>query len=343
MPVLDIPHRVVKFATALPTFPARAAVHAQLAPKELFGDESLSGRLVVNAGGQQVQLRADMWHGGILRDGGGRLPNAHVSAMFFNLALRVEGSIAIVEGELDSEGSLRRCIEMVATELPALLSNALHAPVLVADVFGTVGERSFEVEVRGEFQNVMYSAGSSTMATSIEEEMVRISKVPAEGAARLFAAYRYVNHARWLAYRGAHPAQFAGEQLLNLNKAVEVLLPHGGSIEKLRTSLRSLGVREEVVELIAALAYVRNQVDVGHAAVEVLDVKEHCNLHTFVLYAMEIVGWLVGHVSQLAGEGRLKLSPLAANAKKPRDETLSRVGELLGKVNPVRPETFLRK
>jgi hypothetical protein len=34
----------VKFAGALPSFPATAAVHAQLAPKELFGDGPRFGR-----------------------------------------------------------------------------------------------------------------------------------------------------------------------------------------------------------------------------------------------------------------------------------------------------------
>jgi hypothetical protein len=340
VPVLDIPHRLVKFKGTLPTFPSLVAVQAQLAPKELFGEETLSGRLVVVPPGHQVQLRADTWNGGIRHDAGGRLPIADATARFFDLGLRVQGSIAIVEGTIHDEDSFRRCIALVTTDLPAVLANALAAPVRVVEVFGNVGEQFFEVEVRGTFQDVVKTAPS--YSASIGEEVVRLARVPPAASGRVLAAYRYVNQARWLAYQGAHPAQFAGEQLLNLNKAVEVLVPHGGRVDTLREQLRILSLREEIVELLAALAHVRNQVDVGHAAVEVLDTEEHSAMHTFVLYATEIVSWLVGHVAQLAAERRFELPSLTSEPKRKRDETLSRLGELLGKINPVRPETFLR-
>lgn len=341
VPIFDIPHRLVKFVGAVPSFPAKTSVHAQLAPKELFGEEPLSGRLVVVPTGYQVQLKADMWNGGIVRPAGGRFARVEATGTFFDLALRVEGSIAVVEGEIASEGAFRRCIEMVAKDVPGFLARALHSPVRVTEVFGNVAEQFFEVEVRGEFENVVHAAGPETFATSIREEMDVFAKVPADGAERLFAACRYVNHARWLAYQGAYPAHFAAEQLLNLNKAIEVLLPHGDSIDKLREQLRELGLREEVVELVASLQHVRNKADVGHCAIELLDIQEHTSFHTFVLYANELVSWLVEHVATLAGEGRFNFRPLSS-AKKKRDGTLAKVGELLPKVNPVRPETFLK-
>lgn len=341
MPIFDIPHRLVKFAGATPSFPAKTSVHAQLAPKELFGEEALSGRLIVVPTGYQVQLKADMWNGGIVRPAGGRFAKVEANGAFFDLTLRVEGSMAVVEGQIESEVAFRRCIEMVAKDLPGFLARALHSPVRVTEVFGNVEDKFFEVEVRGEFENVVRSGGPETFAASIREEMDLFAKVPADGAARLFAACRYVNHARWLAYQGAYPAHFAAEQLLNLNKAIEVLLPHG-TIDELRATLKQLGLREDAIELLAALNHVRNQADVGHGAIELLDAKEHTTFHTFVLYANELVSWLVQHVATLAADGRFDLRPLAATAKKKRDGTFTRVGELLPKVNPVRPETFLK-
>ncbi len=342
MPILDIPHRLVKFGGGLPSFPAVVVVHAQLAPKELFGEEPLSGRLVVVPPGHQVQLKPDMWHGGVRHAPGGRFKKAPATAALFELALRVEGSVATVEGEIAADSAFRRCIEMVAKDLPALLAGALHGPVRVEEVFGNVGDKFFEVEVRGTFQNVVWSGGPETLARSISEEMDRFSKVSPAVVERVFAASRYVNHARWLAYQGAHPAQFAGEQLLNLNKAIEVLLPHG-SIDELRETLEKLGLQDELIELFAALAHVRNQVDVGHGAIELLEEKEHASLHTFVLYTNELVTWLVTHVATLAADGRFELRPLTVETKRKRDGTLARVGQLLNKVNPLRPETFLRK
>jgi hypothetical protein len=230
------------------------------------------------------------------------------------------------------------CPQAHQTACAVTLSEALHGPVAIAEVFGNIGEQFFEVHVRGEFEGVVRTVNSSA---AVEQTFAALAKVPADGAWRVFASLRYMNHARWLAYAAAYPGQFAGEQLLNLNKVLEILLPHS-DVDGLREQLRELSLTEEIVQLLAGLAHVRNQVDVGHAAVEVLATREHCDLHRFLVYIMEIVAWLIQHIIERSGDGTFELRPLSVGKSK-REKTLVRMGELLDSVDPLRPTTFLRR
>lgn len=340
MPVLDIPHRVVHFKDgSIPPFPARVRVEAQLAPKEQFGEATLSGRLSVTPHGHKVELHADMWHGGIRRRPGGKLPKPSVRTNLFDLELSIEGSIASVEGEVRAAIGLEHCISMVATDLPAFLSSALSGPVAVSEVWGTVGDRFFEVSVKGTFEDVVRTIDAPK---SVAETARVLSGLPESAAPRMFAAWRYVNHARWLAYQALFPGQFAGEQLLNLSKAVELLVPHQGSVDRLREALERLGLNSDVIELFAALKHVRNQVDVGHATVEVLNAKEHRDVHRFLLYMNELVAWLTLHVAVAVADGRCDM-PLGKGSGGKPNKTLARIEPLLDRVNPLQPDTFLTR
>ena len=320
----------------MPSFPAPCSVQALLRPKEIFGEAQLTGKLVVSPGGHKVEMEPDMWHGGIVKKPGGRFSRLLATGSFFDVPFRLEGNVAIVEGTIDSEASLKRCIHLVGNDLPAFLSAALHGPVSVTDVFGTIGDVPYEVEVKGTFESVLKTIDAKAR---VEDTFKRLAELPAVGAERVFAAYRYLNHVRWLAYVESHPLQFIGEQLLNLNKAVEVLIQHS-SRDDLRDQLRNLGLREEAVQLVASLGIIRNEVDVGHSAIELLTGEEHLNLHRFIVQAIELVRWLVEHVTVLSNTGRFE--PKAVTPSKGKRETmLAQVGQLLDKVNPLHPETLL--
>ncbi|HXK17343.1 MAG TPA: hypothetical protein VNG33_06065, partial [Polyangiaceae bacterium] len=288
--------------------------------------------------GHNVQLKADMWHGGMFREAGGRFAKLIATGPFFDLAFSIEGNVAKVEGNIATEDAFRRCVVLVSNDLPGFVSAALDSPVGVTEVFGNIDDQSFEVQVQGTYDSVLKTVNAGGV---IARTFDGLSKLPADGAWRVFAAMRYMNHARWLGYVATHPAQFAGEQLLNLNKVLDVLLGHT-SIDGLRTQLQELKLRDEVVQLLAALTHVRNQVDVGHAAVELLAAKEHRDLHRFVIYTMEIVAWLVDHVIELSADGKFEFRP-ASQGKNKRENTLAKMGELLDLVKPLRPETLLRQ
>jgi hypothetical protein len=255
----------------------------------------------------------------------------------FDLALRVEGNVATVEGEVDSERALRHCIGIVLSDLPAFLSAALHAPVGVVKVDGTVSGQDFVVEVNGTFEQVIRVAD---FATSVTQKMERLRGLPADGAARVLAAHRYLNEARWLEYRVAHPPQFLGARLLNVQKALHVLLGYS-CVDELRETLRSLGVRDNVVELLAAVEYVRNQVDVGHPAVHPLSARGYHDVHRFAVFAVEVVTWLLDHVVEAAGSETFQFASLDGTGNEKREETLARMGAVLDTVNPLQPGTFI--
>jgi hypothetical protein len=340
MPILDVAHRVVKISgDQWPSYPAPTTVRAQLEPDELFGEADLSGGLSLRPAGEKVQMTADLHHGGICIAPGGRLRRAEVKTTLFDHGLRVDGNVATVHGEVHSESALRDCIGIVLGDLPAFLSAALHAPVGVVKVDGTVGGQQFVVEIKGTFEQVFRVAD---FATSVTHKMTRLTGLPADGAARLFAAHRYLNEARWLEYRATHAPQFLGARLLSVQKALEVLLSYS-SVDELRTMLRRLGVRENVVELLAAVEYVRNQVDVGHPAVRALSERGYYHVHRFALFAVEVMTWLLDHVVEAANDGKFQFAPLDRAGDDKREETLTRIGTVLDTVNPLQPATFVAR
>lgn len=334
MLVFQVPPRTVKFRGGpLPIFPAATLIHAELGPKELFGEATLTGRLTLKPGGHRVALSAEMSRGGISSGSGGRLPTLEVEGPFFDAKLNIKGNVATVEVAPASEALFRECVVLVADHLPALLSNAMQAPVEVIEVYGTVADQFFQVQVTGKFETVVKVPD---LPEAIRRSMTRVTRLPKEVAAKVFAAHRYALQARRLAYASEYATQFVGERLLNLNKAVEILF--GRDVDRMRQSLVDLGVRSEVIEVLAALRYVRDSIDVGHPASRPLTPKQFEDVHGFVFAIEEIVTWLLDFVVEAFADERLSLPH--AKKKSERDRTLARLGEVVGKVKALRPDTF---
>ncbi|AUX46388.1 uncharacterized protein SOCE26_078940 [Sorangium cellulosum] len=338
MPVHQIPPRIIKFGPAKPAFPNDVELVAELVPKELFGAEDLTGRLTVHPQGSPVQMSANLFHGGFQAASKGRLQTVKTETSFFDMSMTIEANIARITGRLSSEEALLRAVHVCTAYLPAFLASSLAAPVDIDDLYGNVGSAFFQVEVKGTFERVISVLDTSK---TIADFMAKLQQLPEDSAGRVFAAQRYLNQAQWLGYSARHPQQFAGERVLNLHKAVEVLYPHSGEVNKLRSQLSAMGLREDVVELFASLAYIRNSVDVGHPKVGVMGGKEHDDFHLFLVYMTQIVTWLVNHtVERLSQVDSPTVSPSVGGSDLAK--TMSRVGDLLKKVEPLQPNSFFK-
>ena len=64
MLILQIPRRVIKIEAL--AFPADVSIQASFGPPEVFGEAELSGRLRGRPLGQKVEMKADMFSGGIV-------------------------------------------------------------------------------------------------------------------------------------------------------------------------------------------------------------------------------------------------------------------------------------
>jgi hypothetical protein len=338
MLIHQIPSRVAKFeGTALPVFPAPVRFIATLGPAEVFGDADLSGRLFSHPPGAHVSMTANLERGGIRSAPGQRLTPPAVTADFFDTRIAVRGNTAVVTFECSSAGALETGVRVIADQLPAILSGALCEPVEITNLVGDVAGQSFRVEFEGTCYRVFRVPDADT---KIRSELDRLRQLPADAAPRVFAAQRYAMQARWLRYYSEFPTQFAAERLLNLYKAIEVLF--GRSVDELRTHLRSMRLRAAVVELVASLTYIRDEVDVGHPALATLTPDQHVVLQKYLLAMEDIVTWLIGHViDELAAE-RFKLGQ-GKSRKRQRDRTIAATATWLEQINHLQPHTFLEE
>ncbi len=220
MPIHQLPPRVVKFQGEVPAFPAHVELCALLAPDELFGEADLSGRLAHHPPGAQIQMKADLFHGGFSAVSKARLPKPRLTAPFFDLTLQIDGKTARISGTLSTLDALKKAVVTCLNALPGFISCALGAPVTIEDLFGNVGREFFQVEIKGTFDRIVTNMDASD---AVQKQMQALEHLPEDIAERVFAAQRYINQAQWLDYLAKHSQQFAAERLLNLQKAIEIL------------------------------------------------------------------------------------------------------------------------
>lgn len=336
MPVHEIPPTSVQFQGPAPSFPARCEINALLVPRELFGMEQLTGRLALRPSGQPVPLTAVPLHGGIRRGAGGRLPKLDLPVGLFDLQLRVHEDVALVTGELSSDAAFRKAIHVVRNYLPSFLSAALRSPVGLSAIFGVAGGTRFEVVATGSFQALVRVLDSPREVAAL---MSGLAELPEDQGLRVLTAFRYLNQTRWLGYAAEYPSQFVGEQLLNLQKALEILFSPAGSVDRLREQLRAIGLRKRAVELIAASQYVRNEIDVGHAKTQLLSAEEYADIHEFVMTLTELLTELLPRIIGLLAQRRFALPPLERSAQG-GSKTMRHVRDLLRDIDPLRPDSW---
>lgn len=337
MLILQIPPRTVIFeGTSFPTFPARATINVKLAPEEAFGEADLSGKLSIVPHGHQVRMSTDLRNGGIRFQGGGRLPKLQAEGPLFDARIQLDGAHALVEHACPSEGAFKQLIRLVENQVPAVLSVPLRAPVEVVSVSGSVGPQRFRVEFCGVIEAPIRTAD---LTRDVQEKLERLQHLPAQAADRVFSAHRYLLQAYRLRYISEYPGQFLGERLLNLYKVLEVLF--GRKADDLRASLQHLGLRDEVVELLVGLVYVRDESDVGHPAIQQLDAASYESVHKYVFWAEEVVTWLLDHLLDRLPTTENGLKPLNKSPSK-RLGTLVAIARNINQVNPLQPHKFLR-
>lgn len=338
MLILQMPPRVVSFkADALPSFPAPVMIHVELEPKEVFGEAKLSGRLPIRPPGEQLQVaQGSTLHGGMRVTSVARLSKLSVAGPFFDASLEIEGSLASITFECLSPEAFTVAVKLAETTLPAILSAAVAAPVEAANVYGHVGEHFFELQFQGAMTDLILVDGRSAR---IQAKLDLLRKVPQGALTRIVSSHRYLLQARRLRYVSSFQSQFLGERLLNLCKAVEVLF--GKKTTELRPELGKLGLRDEVIEMVVGLIYVRDESDVGHPALTPLSQDQFETVHGYAVGIEEIVAWLIDHVFEAANSGRIVLKGPTDKPPK-RERTLTEIAKLVKSVNPLQPRTFLR-
>lgn len=331
------PLRSAFFRDRQPNFPAASCViTAQLGPAEVFGKAPPSGRLRTIAG-KQAEVSHQPFHGGIVGTSTERLPIQNAQLSFFGLDLQISGDIAEVSAPAQSVEALHERIGLIADHLPGFLAVILKEAIAIEDMFGDVSGSYFEVRVVGDF---FYAV------QIIDPAKPRFDAIDGLGAKgpetrRIAAACRYLNQTLWLRYSSQYPGHFAAEQILNLAKCLQALIPHD-SVDTLRVQLDKLRLKPELCDCIAAITYVRNQLDVGHVKLSALSANQYRDFHHFAQVALEVVQWLVRHVAAVAYSGTHVLPPSREHAEsRSADGTMRRVAAILPRIDTSRLSDYV--
>jgi hypothetical protein len=180
---------------------------------------------------------------------------------------------------------------MFSELLPAVLSSAVAAPVEVVRIYGEAGGVDFQAEFSGTITALVKSTDLSVM---VARKMELINGMAQADGDRLFSAHRYLLQARRLGYVSTYATQFISERLLNLYKMVEILF--GRSADNARVALKQMRVKANVAEMVVSLCYIRDSVDVGHPAIQLLEPEEYETMRSFVIAIEEVMSWLLDHV-----------------------------------------------
>jgi hypothetical protein len=339
MLLFQIPHRLVKLSGV--SFPADATLHARLGPPELFGDAVLTGHLRVVPAGQRVELEADLFRGGIRVKPGGRFRTLNSSLPLFGQTIELSGTLATMTLQGIDQAGLLRAVEVLATHLGPLISQALRAPVEVAEVWGTAEGKALSVEVKGEFYRGIHAIDRESQLKNVFSTATAVDVAYPQ---RISSALRYLLQARRLDYAETFPAQFLGERLLNIYKAVEVLW--GRKVDDLKKAMDAIGLNADFANVLASLVYLRDQVDIGHPAIQSLNDNEYAEVCLYAEDIEEIVTWLVGEVIARAAKDDtlpiLSSSSTASGQSKDRARTIAKLSDARKKIHALHPTTFTK-
>lgn len=313
MLILQISPRNCRFLAPTPAFPCDVKIQGRLSPGEVFNGEPRTGRLPLHATGHDVQAKVDQ-NGSIRFESSGRIDPVEFQGTFFDVPLRVVQGVLEIETRLTSATQLCELLAQLQIYLPAFLSSATPVAVSLRDLRGSAGNIDFVFEFAGSAPVALVATTAEDLTRGFTDKLKAVSMVP-DGAQRLWAAHRYLMQAHRLRERSEDMHDFAGERLLNLYKAIEVLF--GRDAHELRKQLALLGVEKNVAEgLLVSLLYVRDGLDSGHPAMTPLRGEEYVLLHSLALRAENGVAWLLGRLCEALAAGEYQLPASGSPSKK---------------------------
>jgi hypothetical protein len=216
------------------SFPCQVTVGMDLSPNPALGDEVPGG---VAALGSTVRM---MWDANTGRSQVLSMPPlapAIAALECGGVDYRLDGRTVTASFHADSRQELLGAMQAIHDVLPLSLSLAFPDPFTVATTTADAGS------ARIVWQVANTRSGFETMTPNSRDERcaAAIARLPVLCDAanlRLLAALAYFARAIRLLAAGHGPTEFAGEAVVNLSKALEVLFPGDKSRDAAKAGLR---------------------------------------------------------------------------------------------------------
>jgi hypothetical protein len=228
--------------------------------------------------------------------------------------VRLCGNILTIETQCGDIKELDGLIQSVYYAFPMLLNMEFADPPVINRVTGEVGGTPFSWELR------MSPTIAATIAATNQElqekrvihSWLRFNVISPPDRKRLVAALHYFHTACRLLRAGHTPWEFMSESILNFCKVLQALFPgtDGGSCDSARKGLRKLGYTDEEIERDFVPAIIlRNQIDVGHVFLAMLQWDQLNVIHQYSRSAEGAFQEMLRRTVELIGQGKADVPP----------------------------------
>jgi hypothetical protein len=320
----------------LPDFPANVSATVLLAPEDAFGVEGASYRRVIPLG-RDVQMHADInegktWHEGDLLD-----PLAFQFAAQ-GTEISLAGNRLLLQYRAESAEEAVGIANSASLLVPPMLTLRIGIFVWIKQFLLNFAGREFNfgvARVPGTFLVETTEGMGSRVRTAIEDWFAM-----RPGHERLISALYYYRHAKRISEMEPDQVALVAEVLLNLAKAIEILMasgkgPKGAQTnDKVRARARAWGFSDvQIKEWIVPILLLRNQVDVAHASSAPLTTEQRNIVTDFMEKALRRVGQVLIQVFDGIKEGRIVLDPVSTSLDSDRRKLLAAIAEYVKKSN----------
>jgi hypothetical protein len=301
------------------SFPCQVTVSMELSSNPALGDEVPGG---VAALGSTARM---MWDANTGRSQVLSMPPltpASASLECGGIDFRLDGRTVTASFQADSRKELLVAMQVVHDVLPLSLSLEFPDPFTVATTTADAGGARIVWQVAktgSSFETMTKDSRDERCAAAIE----RLSVLCEPANLRVLAALAYFERAIRLLAAGHGPTEFAGEAIVNLSKALEVLFPGSKPRDAAKAGLRQLGYEEPLIaNTFIRVMLLRAKLDAAHVRLASLTWDERARLQAFLENVSRAFRKMLSEVLSAVAEGRLKLAPYA-RTRNARDDISS--------------------
>jgi hypothetical protein len=299
-------------------FPASVTAVVELSPNPALGDQ-VAGKTV--RVGSRARISWDANVGRSIVVGEPPLPPTDITAAVANIRFVMRGRTVEATWDCSSRSELLGVLGALHFVLPLAVSLELADPLTPFVTSGKVGGVEFAWMVEGT------GAQFETVEPEIRDErclraLKRLPLLCDSSNARLLAAAAYVQRAARLLAVGVGPSEFAGEAVINLAKALEVLFPAPltRTREAVRKGLKKFGYDQEAIEHVFVPALIlRSSLDAAHVRMATLAANERRQLQLYMESVEPEFRRLVVKIADAVSEGTAVLAPYDSK-RSPEDD-----------------------
>lgn len=323
-------NRELIFATGTNTstiaWPALLRMRMRVAPADFFGVLEEGAELTTVSSTAEMEINGITGQLRLLSSP--LLPEAHLTGSFEGGSLTIQSNEVGLEARMASIGHFQNTVNWISDRMTSFL--AVHSGIYheVTSLDGTLAGEEFSAIYPAESYSVAFS-----QVTDEERKAAICSALAApnqdQGSyTRYVAACHYFHQAvRLVSPRQVRFSPYAvhAEVLLNLCKSIEALVAPT-SRNDLRVKFKNLGFSDaEIESQIVPISLIRNEVDVGHAALNPAVRSEIATLRSFVDRSIQNVAAILRSVGARITLGENPLPPVVERSS---DERLAFVSKL---------------